>query len=141
MSQLGETLREILQTFDRGDAARALTLIEAAYSDDVEFCDPLQHLHGKDAFMAMNRKFFGRGQQMRVAIDSIVGDDREVFVAYAMDYTPRIGPTLHLEAVSHCRARDGAIFYHRDYWDLLGSVMGSIPGAGSLYNAVVARLG
>lgn len=141
MSTVGDTLREILETFDRGDPDGALALIDAAYGDDVEFVDPLQRLHGKRDFMAMNRRFFGSGQQMRVTIESIVGDDREAFVAYTMRYTPKIGPTLTLEAASHCRAEGGAITYHRDYWDLLGSVMGSIPGLANVYRAIVARLG
>jgi ketosteroid isomerase-like protein len=141
MSQLGEKLRAILEAFDRGNADHALALIDAAYGDDIEFRDPLQHIRGKRAFMAMNRRFFGAGQEMRVAIESIVGDEREAFVAYTMRYAPRMGPTLTLEAASHCRAENGTIVYHRDYWDLLGSVMGSLPGVSTIYRALVARLG
>jgi steroid Delta-isomerase len=141
MSQLGDKLREILMTFDRGDAEGALALIDAAYGQDIEFRDPLQHTHGKADFMRMNRRFFGRGQKMRVTIDAITGDEREVFIAYTMHYFPRIGPRLTLEAASHCRARNGVIVYHRDYWDLLSSVMGSIPGLDALYRSLVARLG
>lgn len=141
MSPPGDQLRAILEAFDRGDADGALALIDAAYGEEVEFVDPLQRIRGKHAFMAMNRRFFGAGQQMRVAIESIVGDESEAFVAYTMHYAPRVGPTLTLEAASHCRAENGLIVYHRDYWDLLGSVMGSLPGISTIYRALVARLG
>jgi hypothetical protein len=37
--------------------------------------------------------------------------------------------------------RDGRVALHRDYWDLLGSMMDVVPLAGPVYRAAVALLG
>jgi ketosteroid isomerase-like protein len=136
-----QALRQIFDSFDRGNTERAFALMDDLYAEDLHFQDPIQTTDGKAAFMAMNRRFFGQGQSMRVQVHSVVAEGDEVFVAYTLHYKARFGPALVLEAASHCRARDGKVVHHRDYWDLLGSVMGSLPAIGPVYRALVRHLG
>jgi hypothetical protein len=50
-------------------------------------------------------------------------------------------PAMTIDGVTHCTLRDGRITQHRDYWDLLGATMNAIPLAGTVYRALVAKLG
>jgi hypothetical protein len=51
------------------------------------------------------------------------------------------GPEIHIDGVTHCTLRDGKVVVHRDHWDLVGSLMGTIPVVGSIYKAMVRLLG
>ncbi len=137
----GDRIREIFDAFNRGDAAGALGLIDAYYTDDVVFKDPLQTVEGKQAFMEMNHKFFDKGQALTVEIGDVVEAGEQLFVTWKMRFKPRFGPTVLCDGASHAKARDGRIYYHRDYWDLLDTTFGSMPFAGPIYRALVKRLG
>ncbi len=53
--ELAERLRDVYVSFDR-DAEGALTRLADLYDRDIVFCDPLQTLTGREAFVAMNRR-------------------------------------------------------------------------------------
>jgi len=137
----GDRLREIFDAFNRGDADGALALIDAHYADDLVFKDPLQTLEGKPAFMAMNHKFFDKGQALTVELGEIVEQGEQLFMTWKMRFRPRFGPTVVCDGASHAKVRDGRFYYHRDYWDLLDTTFGSIPVAGPIYRSLVKRLG
>lgn len=47
----------MMQMWNERDMGKVRSQLEAIMAPDVEFCDPLHHIHGLDAFEAMVRKF------------------------------------------------------------------------------------
>lgn len=57
MSNPIQSLHRMMQMWNERDMAAVRPHLEAIMAPDVEFCDPLHHIHGLDAFEAMVRKF------------------------------------------------------------------------------------
>lgn len=112
------------------------------YAEDVVFTDPIQTVRGRDAFLAMNRRLIRRARSIRFDARHVAQRGDEVFITWTMTMEPRLpAPTLVVEGVTHVTLRDGLVWRHTDYWDLLGSVMGSVPLVGAAYRAVVRLAG
>ena len=119
-----------------------ISRLDPYYAADVVFTDPLQTVRGRSAFMAMNRRLISRARSIRFDVVDRAQDGDQLFVTWVMVMRPKLpAPTLRIEGVTHCILRDGLVAVHRDYWDLLGSVMDTIPIVGGLYRRAVARLG
>jgi ketosteroid isomerase-like protein len=142
LNELARKLRSIFESYGRpGAGEESLGLMAEIYGDDVFFQDPLQTLNGKEALLAMSKRFLQRAKEMRTEIHEVQAKGSSIFVVWTITYVPRTGPTLVLDGTSHAQVRDGKIVYHRDYWDLLGSVLGSLPWVAPLYKKIVAKLG
>jgi len=112
------------------------------YADDVVFTDPIQTVRGRDAFVEMNRRLIRRAREIRFEARAMAQEGDEVFITWTMVMRAKLpSPPLRIDGVTHCTLRDGRVATHRDYWDLLGSMMGVIPLAGPVYRAAVALLG
>jgi ketosteroid isomerase-like protein len=123
------------------DMEQANALLADLYAEDVFFQDPLQIVRGLPAFLEMNRRLASKTREIEVELAEAARAGESIFLVWNMRVVPRVGPRVSFEGVSHLRLRDGRVVYHRDYWDLLGSVMESVPLAGPLYRAAVKRLG
>ena len=123
------------------DPAGALRELLPLYAGDVTFQDPIQTKHGKDGFAAINERLAARSKRLAFHVRSSLAGDDQAFVTWHMELEPRFGPTLHCDGVTHLRLRDGLVVEHRDYWDLLDTVAGSLPGVATVYRALVAKLG
>ena len=71
------------------------------YDGDVEFRDPIQHLRGLNAFMAMNHRLVGRTRELSFAVKSAVGEGDNVFLAWTMNAAPKIGPRIAVDGATH----------------------------------------
>lgn len=98
------------------------------YADDVHFQDPIQEVHGFEAFLALNLRLARRSRELAFLIDRVTGDDDEMFITWRMRLRPWIGPLFELDGVSHLRAEGGKIRHHRDYWDLGEMFASALPG-------------
>ena len=136
---LAEGLRAVLLSFDREGYA-ALAELAALYDRDMVFGDPLQTLHGREAFLAMNRRILRRARRVSFEIHDALGKNGSVFLTWTMHYVPRRGPAIRFEGATHARVRLGLIVEQRDYWDLLSSVAGSVPLVGRAYAALAPHL-
>jgi limonene-1,2-epoxide hydrolase len=135
-----ERLRDLFASGPFDDAT--LERLVPRYTDDVVFIDPIQTVRGRDAFVAMNRRLMARARELRFDVRDMAHEGDQIFLTWVMTMTPKpFGPTLRIEGVTHCTLRDGKVAVHRDYWDLLGSVMETVPLAGTVYKAAVALLG
>jgi hypothetical protein len=114
---------------DRPESVEALRDL---YDPAVEFRDPIQTLKGLDAFLAMNRRLLGRARELSFEVTSARGDADEAFLVWTMRGKAKLGPSLAVEGVTHVRARNGRITYHRDFWDLGELVASIVPGAGPM---------
>jgi ketosteroid isomerase-like protein len=126
------------QPFD----AAAIDRVAPYYADDVVFIDPIQTVRGREEFLEMNKRLIRRAKSLRFDVHTLTGDDASLFATWTMHLAMRgPAPTMTIDGVTHCTLRDGRITQHRDYWDLLGAAMNTIPLAGPVYRALVAKLG
>lgn len=124
--------------FDEATITRLLPY----YTDDVVFTDPIQTVNGLGAFIAMNRRLLSRAKEIRFEVRDMAEGGDQIFVTWTMTMRAKLPlPALRVEGVTHCTLRDGKVAVHRDYWDLLGSVMETIPVVGTIYRSLVALMG
>lgn len=112
----------------------------ALYDEEVVFRDPLQRLEGREAFVEMNRRFVRHSRVLKIALHQSVASGNDLFLTWTMDYARKRGPTVSLEGVTHLRLKNSRIAYHRDYWDLLSTVLAIIPGLGRVYRSLAPHL-
>jgi limonene-1,2-epoxide hydrolase len=137
---LADKLRDVYAAFEKdGDAA--LERLAPLYAAEMVFRDPLQTLHGRDAFMAMNRRIMGRAARLSFEVTDAVGARGAIFLAWTMVFEPRRGPRVVFAGATHLRQVNGLITEQRDYWDLLSSFAASVPLLRSLYAALAPHLG
>jgi limonene-1,2-epoxide hydrolase len=133
------SLREALELLGR-DVDGGNTLLAQLYDESVVFRDPLQTVHGLDAFLAMNRRLASRAREISFSVTDMAEGSSSVFMAWTMRYAPKVGPALHFEGTTHLKLRGGKVIEHRDYWDLLDSVTDTIPLVSRAYHGVVRHL-
>lgn len=114
-----------------------LASLRAIYASDMVFQDPMQKIHGVDAFIETNRKLMSRAKELHFDVEPPVGTDDEFFMTWTMRFRAKIGPELATDGVTHIRARGGRIFYHRDHWDLVSLSASALPGGPSLLRAAM----
>lgn len=111
------------------------------YADDMVFTDPIQTVRGRDAFVELNHRLIGRVKYLRFEMSGMAQEGDQIFLAWVMIIGPRLGPEMRIDGVTHCTLRNGKIAVHRDHWDLVGSLVATIPVAGAVYKAAVRLLG
>jgi hypothetical protein len=57
-----------------------------------------------------------------------------------MSYALRFGPEVRIAGTTHIVLERGLVVRQRDFWDPLGSLIGSIPVLGRAYRFVLERL-
>ena len=112
------------------------------YDAEVTFQDPIQRADGFDAFFKMNRRLLRSIRTLTVKVTAVEGTDEQFFLAWTMQFTPKLLPRkeLALEGLTHCKARNQKIIYHRDYWDVAALVASVFPGGQTALRSVLARL-
>ncbi len=123
------------------DPEAQIEKIAPLYDENVRFTDPIQTLDGRQAFIDMNRRLVARSRELRFDVFDRAVEGDNIFFAWRMVFAMKVGPRLEIDGTSHLRVKDGRIVFHRDYWDLAGSVADSIPLAAPFYRALVAKLG
>ena len=140
VERIAERLAELLVLLG-DDPQAAFGRIDDLYAEDIFFEDPLTRLHGRDAFHRMNRQLVALAREFHVDVHerAVAGDS--IFLAWTFHYRVKFGPLLHVPGVTRARVRDGKVVEHRDYWDLLSSLLETIPGLRTLQRRLVERLG
>src|SRR4051794_33234667 len=123
------------------EGAAAVERIPALYADDIVFEDPIQSVTGIEKFMETNRRMMARAKSLEVEVGDVVENGDQIFMSWKMRYVPKMGPAIAIDGATHCRVRGGKIVYHRDYWDLLGSVINGLPVVAPIYKMLVKKLG
>lgn len=123
------------------DGQAAIDRLLTVYADDVHFQDPLQTFDGKPAFAAMNRRLLEAARELSFDVTSSAAAGDQLFLTWRMRMATRLGLTLNVDGATHIRLAGGRIVEHRDYWDLLGAVMDSLPIVAPVYRTLIAKLG
>ncbi|HEY0193991.1 MAG TPA: nuclear transport factor 2 family protein [Kofleriaceae bacterium] len=125
---LGARVRDALIALTPDQTDRAVAQLLPLYDPAMVFRDPIQELHGRDAFAEMNRRLLGRMRGLTWDVTSVKGDDSEAFLEWTMTGVLRLGPRLQVSGVTRVRAQAGLVVDHRDYWDLGEMFASAVPG-------------
>lgn len=118
-----------------------LELLERLYHPDARFQDPIQVQIGRERIIEALQHILDVSRELQFDILDAAESDRSIYITWSMYMRLRRGPAFTVDGVSHLRLEDGLIIEHRDYWDLLGEMMGMVPQVGALYRKLVAKLG
>ena len=105
------------------------------------FQDPIQTVQGLQPFLETNRRMLARAKALEVQLGDVFESGEQIFLSWKMRYVPKMGPPVAIDGCTHCRVRDGKIVYHRDYWDLLSSVVEELPIVAPVYKMLIKKLG
>jgi len=122
------------------DGEAALPLLRELYHEQMQFEDPIQSVVGIEAFMEANRRLVRRARSISLNFGTVAVQDGHLFAVWTMTFEPRMGPVMVFEGASHATFRDGRIAYQRDYWDLLSSTAGAVPGISMVYRRLVGLI-
>lgn len=117
-----------------GDAA--LDDLSMLYTADVHFVNPVVDKRGIGAFLAVWKKALRMYRVFEFSNIVVAGTDEVFSLTYSMNIRFAIGPTFRTEMMTDCRGRDGKVFYCRDYFDPLGTLVGPIAPVKWLYRFV-----
>jgi limonene-1,2-epoxide hydrolase len=119
-----------------------LSLIKAYYHPEVRFRDAIQELHGREAFLAMTRRFLDRAKELEVEAHEAAQTGNVIFLSWTMRLRMGKGPRTTLEGTSKLTLdQHGKVIDHRDYFDLWGDAIGSLPVVGRAYRALIQKMG
>jgi limonene-1,2-epoxide hydrolase len=132
-----QNFRAAIDAFNAGDLDGLLS----RYHRDVYFEDPIQRVYGLDAFAEVNRRMFRKLRGLKITLHELLVGDGQFFASWSMRFSLPLGPTITIEGATHGKLRDGKIIFHRDYWDMLSSLLETSPLLGVAYRAVATTLG
>jgi ketosteroid isomerase-like protein len=139
MAEMIEDVRALFLDLGRNPDA-ALATIPELYAEDMTFRDPIQEVHGRDAFVEVTRRLIDRARTLEVDVHDCAHSDDTLFIAWTMQVALPVGPRVTFEGVSRLGLDDGRIKSQRDYFDLLGSMLGTVPGLRTVYRTILRRL-
>jgi limonene-1,2-epoxide hydrolase len=132
----------VRQFYERVSVERdaALPALETIYASDVHFINPVVDQHGLASFTAVWRKALK--MYARFEFDDIVvtGTDETFTLTYSMNIRFAVGPTFRTDMTTVCRGRDGRVYYCRDYFDPLGTLVRPLGPLAWLYRVIFRRL-
>ncbi len=114
--------------------------LRAHYAHDLVFRDPIQEVHGIDAFLAMNERLLGRMKSLDWRIHAAFGDGHIALIEWTMIGKPRFGPEVTVDGATRVQARDGRVVDHRDYWDLSELAASIVPFGERVRHALLKPL-
>jgi limonene-1,2-epoxide hydrolase len=136
---VGERWRKAYEEVTRR-GEQALPAVMALYDEAVHFEDPVQKLEGRAAFERLNRRLMAMSRSVEMELVDMVEREDGFFAAWKMRVAPRFGPTVTLEGTTYAKVSNGRITYHRDYFDVAGSLLSMVPVLPGLAQKAVSRL-
>lgn len=136
---IGERWRKSFEELPRR-GEQAVPEVMALYDEAVRFEDPVQKLEGRAAFERMTRRMLSMSRSVELELVDMVEREDGFFAAWKMRVTPRFGPPMTLEGTTYAKVSNGRIIYHRDYFDVAGSLFSMVPVLPGLVQKAVSRL-
>jgi len=131
-----DRFREMFEALSR-EGEPALPRLRELYHERLQFQDPIQAVHGCDAYIEATRRLLHRGKSLSFNLGTVVEQNGNLFAVWTMTFEPKMGPAMAFQGVTHATFREGRIVYRRDYWDLLSSAAEALPAVGAVYRMLV----
>ena len=137
------TLPQRIQTFykrvsDEGSAA--LSELDALFTKDIHFMNPVVDEKGIDTFRAQWKRAFSMYTTFKFTPLEVLGDEEHFTLSYEMSVGFFIGPVLVIPLVTECRGRNGKVYWMRDYFDTMTTLLQPVPPLLWLYKTVMRAL-
>jgi limonene-1,2-epoxide hydrolase len=137
MTSLAQRLADALIALTP-DHPEAIERLRDHYDPSMVFRDPIQEVHGIEAFLAMNQRLLGRMRTLTWSVVAKSGNDEEVFLEWEMRGKAKLGPVVHVSGVTRAKARGDRVVDHRDYWDMGELMASALPGGQRILHALRA---
>lgn len=108
-------LLQILESLDHDKASELASL----YADDISYEDPNKALQGKKSMLAYVSTFLS-DKSVAVRVHTTMEQDDSFFMSWSATVTEHMGSRSYsqrLEGASFFRAREGKIYFQRNYFD------------------------
>ncbi len=111
------------------------------YDEKIQFRDSIQEIHGKKEFIEMTERLVRRSQNLKIKIINISMKGKIIFFEWEMTLSFNNLPNSKIFGASRLTLSEkGKIIKQRDYYDLWGDVMDSIPGIGKGYRKFMQKV-
>ena len=127
---------ELVNT-DRDKALEQLPLI---YSDDVQFVNPVADKTGLQLFIETWKGAFKLYKLFEFQNIEVVGTEEAFALTYTMNLKFSFGPVFPSPMATWCQSRNGKVYYCRDYFDPMGSLVTPFPPFNWLYRFIFSKL-
>lgn len=134
--------QEVKEFYERVSTEReqALDALPGLYSHDVRFINPVVDKQGLDNFTQQWKLAFKKYKIFEFKDIQVTGDEQFFSLTYTMSLSFGFGPIFKSDMATDCHARDGKVFFCRDYFDPLGSVVAPFPVLNWLYRKIFSHL-
>jgi hypothetical protein len=122
------------------DREKALEQLPLLYSDDVQFVNPVADKTGLQLFITTWQGAFKQYKLFEFQNIEVVGTEDAFALTYTMNLRFSFGPIFPSPMATYCLARNGKVYYCRDYFDPLGSLVTPFPPFNWLYRAIFSKL-
>ena len=122
------------------DRAKALEQLPLLYAADVQFVNPVADQTGLQRFIETWKGAFKLYTLFEFENVRVMGTEEAFALTYVMKLKFSFGPVFPSEMATYCLSRDGKVFYCRDYFDPLGSLVTPFPPFNWLYRFIFSRL-
>lgn len=137
MATLPERITAFYEAINDGPSV--LSRVDEIYAPRVHYQDPIQDVHGRDGVRQSFERMFAK-YEVQMADVKAIGDDRLAMATWIMILKPKLGPTFRIHGACDFLAEDGLVVRQRDYWDLLGTAMATLPWVDPIYKRIVNAL-
>jgi limonene-1,2-epoxide hydrolase len=140
----GLTLEKARQIFSNEGMASGsdFAIVRSYYHPNVRFRDAIQEIHGRDEVIEMMGRFLKRCKDLDVRVNDAAQNGNVIFLQWTM--TMRFGraPRSSIEGATKLTLNpQGQVIEHRDYFDLWGDTLDSLPSVGRVYRKLVRAIG
>lgn len=98
------------------------------YHEEIVFHDAIQHIEGKEGFIALCNRLTDRSKKLKMDIESIFKKDNEIIFDWTMTIMFKKNPSTPIFGCTKLTLHeDGRIIKQRDYYDLWGDIFNGIP--------------
>lgn len=118
------------------DHDAALAELPELFTNDIHFINPVVDEKGLDKFRAQWVKAFKSYKVFECHDIIATGDDDYFTLTYTMSIKFALGPTFKTIIATDFRGRDGKVYFCRDYFDVVGSLVKPFPPLAWLYKKV-----
>lgn len=118
----------------------ALEELPKLYSDDVHFVNPVVDQVGLQNFTQTWVKALKQYKTFEFKNVEVTGTEEIFSLTYSMNIRFAIGPTFVTDMATDCHARGGKVFFCRDYFDPLGTLVGPFAPLNWLYRKIFSHL-
>jgi ketosteroid isomerase-like protein len=134
MLTLPERIAEFYNAINDGPSV--LARIDGLYAERIRYVDPIQEEHGRAGIRRSFERLFAK-YTVIISDVEVIGDERLAMATWTMVLKPKLGPAFRVRGACSLLAENGLVVRQRDYWDLLGTAMASLPWLNPIYKRIV----